>query len=62
MIEQDDIEDAEPAYSQYAVKSILVENGVTLPELGVTEACRYRDPLFTFRSPRLLRAPGHLIP
>jgi hypothetical protein len=33
MTESADIEDAEPAYSQYAVKSILVENGVTLPEL-----------------------------
>jgi hypothetical protein len=32
-VESSDIEDAEPAYSQYAVKSILVENGVTLPEL-----------------------------
>ncbi len=32
-VEPADIQDAEPAYSQYAVKSILVENGVTLPEL-----------------------------
>ncbi len=32
-VQQDDILDAEPSYSLYAGKSILVENGVSLPEL-----------------------------
>jgi hypothetical protein len=32
-VEENDILDAEPDYSQYAVKSILVENGVSLPQL-----------------------------
>jgi len=33
MVKEEDILDAETEYSQYALKSILVENGVTLPEL-----------------------------
>ncbi|MGC2111432.1 MAG: hypothetical protein WA655_18095, partial [Candidatus Korobacteraceae bacterium] len=32
-VEEEDIRDAEPSYSQYAIKSILVENGISMPEL-----------------------------